>query len=181
MQRMIEQLLDLTRARLTSGITVKLSTEEIDVAAIVARIADEVRAAHPRCTIEMRVDEDCGSRIDVDRFEQVVSNLLINAVTHGDNTRPIQVVVASKPDGVSLKVQNHGPPIDAAFLPLIFSPFARTETTQRSSAGLGLGLYISERIIAAHGGRLSVQSSLEAGTEFEVLLTRQSQRRPESQ
>jgi signal transduction histidine kinase len=56
-----------------------------------------------------------------------------------------------------------------------------SETTQRSSAGLGLGLYISERIIAAHGGRLSVQSSLEAGTEFEVLLTRQSQRRPESQ
>jgi phosphoserine phosphatase RsbU/P len=174
MQRMIEQLLDLTRARLAAGIPVTLSRDEIDLAPLAARIVDEVRAAHPECMIDMRVDGLCALRIDPDRFEQVVANLLINAVTHGDKRMPIQVLLTSQPSSVTLSVQNQGPPIDPEFLPLLFNPFARPGSQRESSGGLGLGLYISERIVDAHGGKLAVQSSLDAGTRFDVILPRRS-------
>ena len=139
---------------------------------IVLKILDEVRAAHPEARFEVHAEDDFSAPVDADRFEQVVSNLLGNAVTHGDKTRPIQVVMSSSPDEVCLTVQNHGTPIDPAFLPLLFNPFARAEKPGGRSAGLGLGLYISERIIAGHGGTLSVTSTAEAGTSFEVNLPR---------
>jgi signal transduction histidine kinase len=69
-------------------------------------------------------------------------------------------------------VHNYGRPIDPAFLPLLFNPFARGERARGSSAGLGLGLYISERIVVAHRGRLTVQSDQETGTQFHVVLPR---------
>jgi hypothetical protein len=80
------------------------------------------------------------------------------------NSKPIQIVLTSRPTTVSLAVQNQATPIDPLFLPRLFSPFARSADTGHSSDGLGLGLYISERIIAAHGGQLTVQSSQETGT-----------------
>jgi PAS domain S-box-containing protein len=173
MQRMIEQLLDLTRARLAGGIPVTLSPGPVDLAPLVAKIVDEVRAVHPACTIEMCVEGDCAARIDPDRFEQVVSNLLSNAVTHGDATAPIRVVLQSRPATISLSVQNDGPPIDPELLPTLFNPFTRGENQPRGAgAGLGLGLYISERIIDRHGGTLSVHSSSEAGTRFEIVVPR---------
>jgi signal transduction histidine kinase len=131
-----------------------------------------VRAAHPEANIDVNVEGGCGARVDFDRIEQVVSNLLENAVTHGDRAKGIRVNVTSRPDAISMTVHNHGAPIDPTFLPQLFSPFARGEQARGSSAGLGLGLYVSERIIAAHLGKLSVQSTLEKGTQFEVVLPR---------
>lgn len=174
MQRMIEQLLDLTRARLAGGIPLALSAEAVDLEPLVSKIADEVRAAYRSTTIEVQVDGDCSARVDADRFEQVVSNLLGNAVTHGDVTKPIYVVLTAEPAVVRMTVENQGPPIDPALLPTIFNPFARGGKPRGASAGLGLGLYISERIIDAHRGTASVQSS-EAGTRFEVILPRDPQ------
>jgi PAS domain S-box-containing protein len=168
MQRMIEQLLDLTRARLAGGIPVVL--KEADVAPLVSRIVEEIRAAHPRSAIELSVEGSCFARVDTDRFEQVVSNLLENAVTHGDETKPILVELACSAGRVTMSVRNWGTPIEAAFLPLIFNPFARGPQPRGRSAGLGLGLYISERIVDAHRGKLTVQSSQEAGTVFEAVL-----------
>jgi PAS domain S-box-containing protein len=172
MQRMIEQLLDLTRARLTTGIPIVLSPEEIDVAQLVGKIVDEVRAAHPQSMIEVLTQHNCTAQIDADRVEQVISNLLENAVTHGERGRPIRVNLTSEPEAVSVTVHNYGRPIDPAFLPLLFNPFARGERARGSSAGLGLGLYISERIIVAHRGSLSVQSDQETGTQFHMVLPR---------
>jgi PAS domain S-box-containing protein len=172
MQRMIEQLLDLTRARLTSGIPIVLSSQGIDVAQLVAKIVDEVRAAHPQSLIELRNEHNCTARIDADRVEQVISNLLENAVTHGERGRPIRVNLTSEPEAISVTVHNFGRPIDPAFLPLLFNPFARGERARGSSAGLGLGLYISERIVVAHRGSLSVQSHSETGTQFQIVLPR---------
>ena len=174
MQRMIEQLLDLTRARLTAGIPVTVSAAEVALGPIVTKIVDEVRAAHPGATFEVRLGDDASAPVDADRFEQVVSNLLGNAVTHGDKTKPIRVTMSATPNEVHLTVQNQGEPIEPAFLPLLFNPFARAEKPGGRSAGLGLGLYISERIIVGHGGALSVTSTAEAGTSFEVKLPRRS-------
>ena len=170
MQRMIDQLLDLTRARLADGIPVTLSPEAVDLAPLVIKIVDEVRIARPAATIKVRVEGSCAARIDPDRFEQVVSNLVGNAVAHGDMTQPVNVVLTSSPDQVIMTVQNGGPPIAPELIPLLFNPFARDENLRGSSAGLGLGLYISERIVYAHHGSLSVQSSQELGTSVEVVL-----------
>ncbi|HTB57118.1 MAG TPA: ATP-binding protein [Polyangia bacterium] len=170
MQRMIDQLLDLTRARLADGIPVTLTAEAVDLAPLVIKIVDEVRVARPATSIKVRVEGSCAARIDPDRFEQVVSNLVGNAVAHGDTTQPINVVLTSTPQTVVMTVQNGGPPIAPEFIPLLFNPFVRDERLRGQSTGLGLGLYISERIVHAHRGRLSVQSSQEAGTSVEVIL-----------
>jgi PAS domain S-box-containing protein len=174
-QRMIDQLLDLTRARLANGIPVRLSEHPIDLGPLVARIIDEVSTAKPHVSIQLQVDGDCSARVDADRFEQVVSNLVGNAVTHGDATRPIVVALAAQSTAVSMTVHNYGEPVPAEFLPLLFNPFARAEKPTGPSAGLGLGLYVSERIVDAHRGRLSVRSSAETGTRFEAILPRSPQ------
>ena len=175
MERMIGQVLDLTRARLAGGIPVALSEAEVDLSPLVHKIADEVRAAHPGVEIFVRAEPGSAARFDADRIEQVVSNLLVNAVAHGDRAHPIEVALAAHPDRVSLSVRNQGTPIDPGFLPLIFNPFARGEKALGRAAGLGLGLYIAERIADAHRGKLSVTSSAQAGTCFELVLPR---RRP---
>lgn len=170
MQRMIEQLLDVTRARLAGGIPIELSPTAVPLAPLVTKIVDEIRAAHPSAKIELLVDGGCAARVDTDRFEQVVSNLIDNAVAHGDVTRPILVVLSCRKGEVTLSIENHGAPIPREFIPLLFNPFARVEKPAGRSAGLGLGLYISERIMDAHGGKLSVDSSAELGTRFVITL-----------
>jgi len=172
MQRMITQVLDLTRARLTSGIPLALSERPLALDPIVGKIVDEVLTANPGATIDVRVEGDCSALLDTDRFEQVVSNLLGNAVVHGDRARPIRVLLRAHANEVSMTVENQGAPIDPALLPLLFNPFARGHKPRGASEGLGLGLYISERIVDAHGGRLTVQSTEASGTQFEVTLPR---------
>ena len=72
-------------------------------------------------------------------------------------------------DGTAtVRVHNHGKPIDRELMPLLFDPFRRATCPDRVVDGLGLGLYISERIIAAHGGRIEVESS-ESGTRFDAM------------
>ncbi len=171
MQRIIEQLLDLTHARLTAGIPVVL-TDEIDLAPVVAKIVEEMRAAYPGSAIDLCVSGDCRAQVDPDRFEQVVSNLLGNAINHGDRTRPIRVTLQSRPKAVHMMVHNHGSPIDPALLSTLFNPFARGNVSTRSSQGLGLGLFISERIIDAHRGSISVESTASEGTRFDVTIPR---------
>lgn len=170
MQRMIDQLLDLTRARLAGGIPVHLGDTPVDLSPLVTKIADEVHSAHPDRAIEVSLDRECRARVDTDRFEQAISNLIGNAVTHGDPTKTIRVALTSRGGSAVIAVHNFGPPIDPSFMPLLFNPFARTEKFRGRSAGLGLGLYISERIVSAHRGELVVQSSEDRGTCFEIIL-----------
>ncbi len=169
MKRMIDQLLDMTRARLSDGFPIE--PREQAVMPLVSRIVEEVQAAHPARAIQVLADQPGRVRVDGDRFEQVVSNLLGNAVAHGDPARPVTVALARRDNVLSLCIHNHGEPISPGLQEELFDPFTRgKQTKRRSSDGLGLGLYISERIVAAHGGKIEVRSSAETGTEFEVLL-----------
>jgi len=186
MQRMIEQILDMARDRLTTGIAVS-RTAPRDLVPLIAKIVEETRLAHPEQRIELQSSGRCFASVDADRFEQVISNLLGNAATHGDPSRPILVAVAAielsgvgAVDGeidpsahgacVRLSVRNYGVPIAPTFLPLLFDPFRRERKPEGRSAGLGLGLYISERIVRAHGGRIRVTSSEGEGTLFEAVI-----------
>jgi signal transduction histidine kinase len=171
MQRMIEQILDVTRARLADGIPIAVSAQKIDMVALVSKIADELRAAHPKRAIELQTSAPCRARVDNDRFEQVVSNLIGNAIQHGDPELPIRVVVSTRGNLASISVKNHGTPIDPELMPHLFDPFKRGAKAT-SADGLGLGLYIAERIVSAHGGKIAVESSDVSGTCFEAIVPR---------
>jgi signal transduction histidine kinase len=135
---------------------------------------EETRAAHPSRTIELATSASV-ARVDPDRFEQVVSNLLGNAIVHGAPDRPVRVEVAARGAVASVRVRNQGTPIDAESLEHLFNPFQRGVRARLAPAkgGLGLGLYISERIVAAHGGSITVESDERSGTTFEACFPRE--------
>jgi signal transduction histidine kinase len=133
---------------------------------------DEVRRAHPGQDIRLETVGDGRALIDRDRLAQVVSNLLGNAVEHGDRSRPVTVELAANGDAVGLLVHNAGSPIPPELLPVIFDPFRRTGGPDKRSRGLGLGLFISQQIVLAHRGRIDVRSTVELGTTFTVTLPR---------
>jgi signal transduction histidine kinase len=170
MERMIAQLLDVARARLSDGISVT-RTPGVDLLPLTAKIVDELQAAHPERKIDVRADGPCLSNVDADRIEQVVSNLIANALLYGDPRQAVTVAVACRGGVARLSVHNFGKPIEPAMMAMLFDPFKRgKEPSKNVSDGLGLGLYISERIVNAHGGKIEVDSTAERGTTFEVVI-----------
>jgi len=169
MSRMIEQILDLTRTRLGGGLEVQPGP--MDLRELIAHIVDELRGAHPSQTIELRSGPLPGIW-DADRLEQVFSNLIGNALLHGDPATPVTIDGRIEGRFVSVEIHNDGAPIPDQMQPMIFSPFRRGERDSRSSKteGLGLGLYISHEVIVAHGGDIEVRSSVAEGTTFRVSL-----------
>ncbi len=176
---LVGDLLDFTRSRMGAGVSVE--REQTDLATVVRHAVDEVEGAHPTRVFVLDVVGDLQARADGARVAQVLSNLLGNAVQHGDSSRAIRVRAVEDAKHVLIGVHNDGPVIAPAAIPGLFSPFKRLQPvtngsadahTDSRSAGhhLGLGLYISERIVAAHGGELTVSSSAELGTTFEVRL-----------
>lgn len=171
MERMIEQILDFTRARIGGGIPVK--PIKVDLRRLAQQLVEELEsAASQKIILEAR-----GALVgqwDGDRLAQVISNLLGNAVEHGAPGAPIFLDLdGSAKDLIRLSVKNSGTIAD--FDPsLLFDPFRRAteETKSRRSKGLGLGLYIVQQIVHAHGGRIAVESSSAEGTTFVVKLPR---------
>jgi signal transduction histidine kinase len=170
MQRMIEQILDLTRARLAGGIPVVRTWQDVDP--IVTKILQEARAAQPGREIRYERRGDCSASVDADRYEQVVSNLIQNALTHGAEDQPVQVTLTCSASAIHLAVNNFGGVMDPALVPYLFDPFKRTDKVRGRSDGLGLGLYIVDCIARAHQGMVSVSSSEDTGTTFEVTMPR---------
>ena len=172
MSRMIEQILDLTRSRLAGGLAI--TPESMSLCPTVAAIVDEIRAAHPGRTIDLRCPPTVAGTWDRDRLEQVFSNLVGNAVHYGDPQLPVTIDVRDEGTEVSVAVHNEGPPIPEAVREELFSPFRRGErdSKKKETEGLGLGLYISREVIVAHGGDIDVRSTSTHGTTFRVRLPR---------
>ena len=174
MQRMIEQILDVTSDRLDDGIRITPDPPQ-DVAALASGVVKELRTANPGRRVDVAVDGPCIASVDGARIEQVVRNLVGNALAHGDPEKPVRVMIAGRPHAVTLEVHNDGPVIDEAERALLFEPFKRSRKAKGRSDGLGLGLYISRRIVSAHGGSLDVESAPGRGTTFRVTLPRARQ------
>ena len=167
MTRMIEQLLDVTRLRLGKG--VPLSRAPLDLVEVLGQVVPEVERAQGGRHVDVRVEGDGSGEWDRDRLAQVLSNLVSNACQHSpeDSTVMVRVNGAGARE-VVIEVHNEGAPIPAELIPSLFDAFSRTT----ESRGLGLGLYITHEIVAAHGGRVTVSSSESDGTRFIVSLPR---------
>jgi PAS domain S-box-containing protein len=167
MTRMIEQILDLTRSRLAGGL--EMFPEPVDLRLTLTRIVDEMRAAFPARSVTLDCPPLHGTW-DRDRLEQVFSNLIGNAILHGDPNAPVTIRAAADAPQVQVSVHNHGAAIPPEIVTTLFNPFRRGERESRTSktAGLGLGLYISHEIVRAHGGTIDVQSTAAEGTTFRI-------------
>lgn len=171
MAHMVTQLLDLTRSRLAGGITIERAPT--DLSALVTTVVDELHAAFPGRVIDWEPPGRGIGEWDGERLAQVVSNLIGNAIVHGDPDRPIVVrFVEGSAHAVVLAVQNYGPTIPPELLPTLFDPYRRGDAREAQSKGLGLGLFIAQQIVTAHGGRIDVRSTPDEGTTFRVTLPR---------
>jgi signal transduction histidine kinase len=170
MGRMIDQLLDFTRARLGEGIP--LCREPTDLAEVAQQAVAEARAGSAGSVVRLNTTGDTTGTWDGDRLCQILSNLVGNAIVHGSAGGIVDVVVdGTDAASVTLSTRNGGV-IPSHLLPVIFNPFRGTLQKRGRSNGLGLGLYVARQIALAHGGELTVES-LPAATIFKLVLPRQ--------
>jgi signal transduction histidine kinase len=179
MSRMVSDLLDLTRTRLGDGIP--LVKRASDLGTLCRQVLDEMEATYPgrRLTLEF-TDGDLTGNWDSDRVAQIISNLIANALQHGDATKPVAIRAASTHTTAILTVHNQGKAIPRSSLKTIFEPLVRLskgEDGAAQKAHLGLGLFIVRQLVVAHGGKVLVTST-DGGTTFTVLLPRYEKREP---
>ncbi len=175
MDHLITDLIDFTRSRLGAGLPI--TKARCDLAALAHDALDAVRSSFPEREFQSELSGDLSIDADAARMSQLLSNLLYNAIQHGDPASTIALRAAGHADGVTLQVHNRGASIPAESLPLLFEPLvqaAKAASTpgSRASTSMGLGLFIVKEITRGHGGRIDVESSLEDGTTFTLHLPR---------
>jgi PAS domain S-box-containing protein len=170
--RIVHDLLDFTRARVGGGIPV--NPTEVEIEPLLRTVVDEVRLAHPGREIHVEAAGAGRARWDPTRFAQVLTNLLVNAVKYSPAGTAVRVSARAEDGCVAVEVHNGGPPIAPEILPQLFQPYRRGDVTTGEPGSLGLGLYIARELVRAHGGRIEVRSSAQAGTTFSVWLPREA-------
>jgi two-component system sensor histidine kinase/response regulator len=168
MARMIEQMLDFSRIR-SSILTMDLQRGDLGLTC--ADVIAETRRAHPDRSIALSTDGDLQASFDEVRMGQVIANLLGNAVQYGEGTQISVDIDGTRPDSLVFSVENAGR-ISDALLPRLFEPF---KGAFNPSNGLGLGLYIVDQFVRAHGGSVHAENG-ESGVRFEVRLPRSTPR-----
>jgi len=152
MQRLVEQVLDMSR--IGTGIGLTLNPKEVDVAVIIHDLVSEARLGYPAINYEINVPESFKWHLDPDRVAQALGNLLSNARHHSDVQGSISLSMETQGDRLIIEISNEANEIDPEVVERLFSPFKKSSST-RGRTGLGLGLYISHEIINGHGGQLS--------------------------
>jgi signal transduction histidine kinase len=172
MNQMVLDLVEFTRTRLDD--TIPIVRSEVDGLRLVHEVVVEIAAAYPDSVIQVEAGGDLSGQWDADRLTQALTNLVANAVQHGERGQPIRVSARSGADEVTFSVHNEGSPIPLEQQQAIFEEGhrigGRTAATDRRHQGLGL--YIVERIVASHGGNVSVHSTMDEGTTFTIRLPR---------
>jgi len=170
---LVEELSDL--ARLQSG-TLSLNVEELSLAGLVGEVVEVARVLSTRHELRLLVDTDAEHaivRADPHRLEQVLLNLVSNAVKYAPDCERIDVRLAADGERLCVAVQDYGDGIDDEDPPRVFQRYYRAHRTSRPPApGLGLGLHISREIMRAHGGDLELSATSGDGTVFTLWLPR---------
>lgn len=170
MARIVDQLLDVTRARLGGGLVLRRT--EVSLRTAARAVLDELATVHPKMSFDLAPGPDVVGLWDADRIGQVLSNLGGNAAQYGAPEVPVTMAVTTDAEGAVLRVHNgvRGAAIPAERLASLFEPYRRGGDQARHVAGLGLGLYIVSEIVRAHGGTIEAESTVAGGTIFTVRL-----------
>lgn len=165
--RLIEDMLDVSRIR-TGKLSIRPSCFDLTVLAraVLQNFAQQIEAAD--ASVSLEAGQPVIGNWDEFRIEQVISNLLTNALRYGAKS-PIQVKVYSEQGEARVEVRDFGIGISEENQQRIFQQFERV-TVKHAVAGLGLGLFISEQIVTAHGGTITVESRIGEGALFRVCL-----------
>lgn len=169
LQRMLDDLLD--SARIEAG-HLELRMAERDLRDIAREVVEMFRDTAQTHDIELDLPaQPLLVRCDPLRIEQVLTNLVSNAIKYSPGARRVHVVLRSQSEHqLVVEVTDQGVGIAEEDLPRIFEPFRRTGASRGQIPGAGMGLFVARRIAEAHGGRVEVQSKLGAGTTFRVWL-----------
>ncbi len=170
-RRMLRDFLDFTAARSAGRLPV--APVPANIRQIARQVFEELSVLYPdrHATVTHEGEEE--GRWDADRIAQVIGNLLGNAFQHGSAGAPVVLRTHGGPDRMTIEVQNAGAPISTADLARLFEPFERgLDPVASAERSVGLGLFISRQIVAAHGGTIDVRSTEAEGTVFTVSLPR---------
>lgn len=168
MVRLIDDMLDVTRIR-SNRLSIRPAPFDLPVLLdrVVGNLSLQAQAAGS--VITLHAGQPVTGCWDEFRIEQVVTNLLTNALRYG-NSKPVEVSLVLLGGSVALHVRDQGRGISAQDQQRIFEPFERAVGQDDSTSGLGLGLYITRQLVEAHGGTISVQSREAEGSTFSVTL-----------
>jgi signal transduction histidine kinase len=170
MEKMVSQLLDVARIR-SGGVKLELSRGNYQQ--LCQRIADELRQAGHANQVQISCSGSADALFDPHRIGQVLSNLLGNALQHGEPNAEVTVRIdGADPAVLTLRIHNRGA-MPASMLEHAFSPF-RPGREAHSQPGLGLGLYIAKYFVDAHGGSIMLTSSQDEGTTFTIRMPREA-------
>ena len=162
--RMIGELLDVTQASATGGLSLRV--QPCDAVILARDVIEDLRSLHGD-RFELHAPAELPGHWDGERLKQALHNLLENAVKYGREGAPVSVHAATGEGRLRLSCHNEGEPIPPELLPELFQPFRRAPTAVTGSKpGWGLGLMLVESIAEAHGGSVDVESSRELGTTF---------------
>jgi signal transduction histidine kinase len=169
MRRMVDQLLDMTRARLGEGIPVARCKTQL--LPLITSVMDELAMANTTSRFELVANEDVVGLWDPDRLGEAVSNLMSNAVQYGLHGAPIVVGLTGTEVAATITVHNaiRAEPISPAALATLFDPYRRGQDLENNASGLGLGLYLVHEIVRAHRGTITAES-VASGTTFRIVL-----------
>ncbi|CAB3760051.1 sensor histidine kinase [Paraburkholderia humisilvae] len=171
MQALLDDMVDYNRTRL--GLDISIAPATTDLALLFADELDQLRVVHPDRQVDLDVSGDCVGVWDGRRLQQLLGNLVLNAIKYGAQDSPVRVTVTGRDADVLLDVTNAGVAIERSTLERIFDPLQRGPNHQGGNAdgSLGLGLYIAREIARAHGGEIGARSD-ETETVFSVRLPR---------
>lgn len=171
MNKLVDDLLDF--ARTSFGDAIPIERSATDAGAILREVEAEVKAVHPGRSITVDADGDLRGNWDRARLTQALTNLVGNAVEHGASDSPVRIVASGRPAEVVISVANRGTPIPREQIGQLFLPMKKSGRLRRADdQHLGLGLYIVDKIIEAHGGSITVESTESTGTVFTIHLKR---------
>jgi signal transduction histidine kinase len=171
MNRLVGDLIELTRTRM--GDSIPITRAPFDMGKLLQDVANEIGASYPTHAVEVGKSGDLRGAWDCERLTQALVNLVSNAVHHGTPNGPIRITATGEEREVVVSVHNEGEPIGEDRIDRLFDAMKEIQPGGiHDRRHLGLGLYIVDKIVAAHEGRIEVQSRNGEGTTFTIHLPR---------
>ena len=169
MKALLDDLVDFNRS--TLGLAMEIRPRRLDLNALLADEIAHFQVLHGSGRLMLDAEPGLHGEWDLRRLQQLLGNLLTNALKYGNPDSPVRLTASSAGGQVLIAVHNEGPAIDPALLDLIFEPLRRGSLNDRDAPGpsMGLGLFIARAVAKAHGGDVDVRSA-DDGTVFWVRL-----------